>query len=90
MGIVFFCLIFNNRKLCFMCCKDLKTKDSTKGVNCPSCNLAFCSKECAGNVIHELECGLIPKVCEAVIEADSKGHKLELSSMLLIIRVSFL
>lgn len=77
-----------------MCCKGLKLKDSNVNdsaplaVHCSSCNLAFCSTECAGNVIHELECGLIPKVCEAVIEADSKGHKLELSSTLLIIRVS--
>lgn len=56
--------------------------------NCPSCNLAFCSTDCATNPLHALECGLIPKVCQTVIEADEQNIQLDLSTMLLIVRVS--
>jgi hypothetical protein len=67
-----------------------KDKDNEKNqpTYCPSCNLAFCSSDCAFHPTHALECGLIPKVCGAVIETDKQNAKVDLSTMLLIIRVS--
>eukprot|EP00026_Physarum_polycephalum_P005946 Phypoly_transcript_05985.p1 GENE.Phypoly_transcript_05985~~Phypoly_transcript_05985.p1 ORF type:complete len:479 (+),score=68.54 Phypoly_transcript_05985:429-1865(+) len=64
-----------------------KEQPSASPIHCPSCNLAFCSPGCATHPLHVLECGLIPKVCGAVIEADKQNAKLDLSTMLLIIRI---